>query len=970
MAAAAAVAGAGGVGHVVERFRARLREEQEEEEGGGGEVAAAAVVRVYVEVLSELTFNCKPIITELTIIAGQHAALAARGIADAICARIAEVSADQKLPSLYLLDSIVKNIGREYVGHFAARLQKVFCDAYRKVHRNQHAAMRHLFGTWSQVFPSSVLRGIEDELQFSPLENKRSATATDIRQSESISPRLSHAIHVNPKYLEAQQQFKQSTSVHQPITRGNRQMNDVEEDQINGLTSKSSRGWPATNSKLQSTMLYADDLDQQEAFCSHTGLIRPSSPHLLSKHPSILNTEGPLANSRRTMSRSPPLDVLPRNASPKRALERPPLSHSVLGPDPRRLPDRNGWFERKWAFEDGAQRPSMSILDEEYRKQSARELIDAYGNSQGKDVDERLPKMQRLDSNGMAGRPSAQKWLTSEEEEYTWEDMSPTLTDRNRTSVPSLPPLGTLRAGFLGPNSGLLESDIVRHSWPGQAPRPAIDGPPLNLEDRIPTNGPVDRTNNRRYPGNFGVQNGAFLDYQSSEHTLDPGRTTMPVPPWQQTIGQPLRVQAPQPASILNRMPLPTDSEVPVKRLATGGTYDALNVDIPLLEKQRSSPAHAPMEWPLNTQSLTIQPIPPDTKHPRGASDGLDSRPFISQGSSSSVFVPQHHALDRRTMNADDLAQPSYQHPDLLSLSQQNQGTVLGNQGQPHHPPQFHPHPHSHLQETIRSFAPSMSVAPPQNIFHGQGGSAAALLPSSFPVPPAVPPYGLQSMPGFPLPSLPSGPPPPSQIGPSSSQVGGPPLVSGLLSNLMQHGIISLQPPSQPQDSVGVDFNVDLKVRNESVINALYQDLPRQCKTCGLRFKCQEEHRAHMDWHVTKNRNSKNRKQTSRKYFVTVGEWLRAAETVGNDGVPSFEPAEPVADAKEEKELAVPADEDQTTCALCQEPFEDFYSDETEEWMYKGAVYMNAPDGNIGGLERSQLGPIVHAKCLSGPNNT
>ncbi len=28
-------------------------------------------------------------------------------------------------------------------------------------------------------------------------------------------------------------------------------MNDVEEDQINGLTSKSSRGWPATNSKLQ-----------------------------------------------------------------------------------------------------------------------------------------------------------------------------------------------------------------------------------------------------------------------------------------------------------------------------------------------------------------------------------------------------------------------------------------------------------------------------------------------------------------------------------------------------------------------------------------------------------------------------------------------------------------------------------------------------------------------------------------------
>uniref|UniRef100_J3MQY2 C2H2-type domain-containing protein n=2 Tax=Oryza brachyantha TaxID=4533 RepID=J3MQY2_ORYBR len=816
--------------------------------------------------------------------------------------------------------------------------------------------MRHLFGTWSQVFPSSVLRGIEDELQFSPLENKRPAAVSDIRQSESISPRPSHGIHVNPKYLEAQQQFKHTTSVHQPITRGNRQMTDLEEDQINGLTSKSSRGWPATNLKLQkSAMPYADGLDQQETFHSHTG--------------------GPLPNSRRTMSRSPPLDVLPRNASPKRALERPPLSHSVLGPDPRRLPDRNGWFDRKWAFEDGAPRPPMSILDEEYRKQSARELIDAYGNSQGKDVDERLSKMQRLDSNGMASRSTAQKWLASEEEEYTWEDMSPTLADRNRTSVPSLPLPGSVRAGFPGPNSVLLESDIMRHSWPAQAPRPAIDGSALNLEDRIPANGPVDRAANRRYPGNFGVQNGAFLEYQSSEHTLDPGRTAMPAPPWQQTIGQPLRVQAPQPASILNRMPLPTDSEVPVKRLATGGTYDALNVDIPLLEKHRSSPAHAPMEWPLHTQSLTIQPTPSDTRHPRGAADSLDSRPYISQGANSSVFVPQHQydALDRRTINTDDLAQPSYQHPDLLPLNQQNQGTILGNQAQPHHPPQFLPHPHSHLQETVRSFAPSMSVAP-QNIFQGQGGSAAVppvpLLPSSFPVPPAVAPYGLPSMPGFPLPSLPSGPPPPSQIGPSSSQVGGPPFVSGLLSNLMQQGVISLQPPSQPQDSVGVDFNVDLKVRNEFVINALYQDLPRQCKTCGLRFKCQEEHRAHMDWHVTKNRNSKNRKQTSRKYFVTVGEWLRAAETVGNDGVPSFEPAEPVADTKEEKELAVPADEDQTACALCQEPFEDFYSDETEEWMYKGAVYMNAPDGNVYALDRSQLGPIVHAKCLSGPNNT
>lgn len=82
------MAGAPAAGQVVERFRARLREEAG---GGGGEPGPAAVVRVYAEALRELTFNCKPVITELTIIAGQHAELAARGIADAVCARVAEV---------------------------------------------------------------------------------------------------------------------------------------------------------------------------------------------------------------------------------------------------------------------------------------------------------------------------------------------------------------------------------------------------------------------------------------------------------------------------------------------------------------------------------------------------------------------------------------------------------------------------------------------------------------------------------------------------------------------------------------------------------------------------------------------------------------------------------------------------------------------------------------------------------------
>lgn len=73
----------GGLG-IIERYREMIRDLMD------GDITSEEIVRIFEALLAELTLNSKPMITDLTIIAGEQRAFG-EGIADVICSRIVEV---------------------------------------------------------------------------------------------------------------------------------------------------------------------------------------------------------------------------------------------------------------------------------------------------------------------------------------------------------------------------------------------------------------------------------------------------------------------------------------------------------------------------------------------------------------------------------------------------------------------------------------------------------------------------------------------------------------------------------------------------------------------------------------------------------------------------------------------------------------------------------------------------------------
>lgn len=122
--------------------------------------------------LRDLKFNSKPLISMLTMLAESEKEYpsAAAGIVKAIEERLHEVRQKDKLspleiPVLYLIDSIVKNVGGIYIKLFTQNIVSNFCRIFERSDEKIRSSLYKLRCTWKGFFPPEKLSALDKKVK-------------------------------------------------------------------------------------------------------------------------------------------------------------------------------------------------------------------------------------------------------------------------------------------------------------------------------------------------------------------------------------------------------------------------------------------------------------------------------------------------------------------------------------------------------------------------------------------------------------------------------------------------------------------------------------------------------------------------------------------------------------------------------------------------------------------------------------
>ncbi|KAL2933591.1 Polyadenylation and cleavage factor-like protein 4 [Bienertia sinuspersici] len=927
------------------RFRANEREKESDDMVRGSLQQLQQhqeLVNQYKTALAELTFNSKPIITNLTIIAGENLQ-AAKAIASTICSNILEVPSEQKLPSLYLLDSIVKNIGRDYIKYFAAKLPE-------------------------------PLQIIEKELGFSTAVNGPSS-GTTISKSDSQSHRQPHSIHVNPKYLEARQRLQQSSKM-KGTDIGVTDVGSAEDERTERTAATGSgRPWMdplMKNVRSQREALRESSLQKQGgvAYGDYEyapGLSRP------------LGATG-VKSSERAIGQ--------RWLGAGREVE-----ESILG-------ERNGYDVNRGVPKYSAGRQGISNIPSGQNKpRVAAEISRSWKNSEeeeymwddlgtkaidlgatavpkkeiwSEDLENvelvsRLPKWQsQADVRSNFERELSADTLSSEQKEKVpfgqprssnWKmpelnqaDSSSSLLQQVVTHSVTGPPGGVSSFGLPTTSASVSAGSMGHHPTPGKSvinQRP----PSPSLSKRDPRQNLVDKDHMRSHSlVRADPRTAAFSGQLNAEHNQDSmsrrhqspnvqklQSQTMQKPPSPTPFHQkhlvPFAEQVSNPKTELSDIfqkaqqmlcsSLNKDNSIDSVNAVAGNMQGQSNVSSLLAAVMKSgllsgaSASGQTSVCPPSTTSIPPSSMRMSSKDATTSSDPLDSSNTISQCNLEKppLVPPVSSSMNTSTQTSDVAAAKSNPLSILSTLI--SKGLISA--------PKF-------------EAAASVPVKSEDQL---QGQSPTVALVTST----------------DPLVSKVSADLPESSTEKSSSLDTG-----GKRSDSVQ------STKEEFEDLIGFEFKPRLlRDLHPAVIDKLSDNLPYSCAACGLRFKLQERLVRHSEWHAFRNSIPKCLNKPARRWYSKSADWI-AGKAEFPFGYNSTCLTEGSSRMREDKEKIVPADESQCVCLLCGELFEDLYSQERDEWMFRGAVYLSTSSGSTGGScsESSLQNLIVHANCISG----
>uniref|UniRef100_A0A2P2L6K9 Uncharacterized protein MANES_08G021000 n=1 Tax=Rhizophora mucronata TaxID=61149 RepID=A0A2P2L6K9_RHIMU len=1009
----------------------RDSESNDSSRGGGGYQPQPVpqqhqeLVSQYKTALAELTFNSKPIITNLTIIAdeNQHAA---KAIASTVLANILEVPSEQKLPSLYLLDSIVKNIGRDYIKYFSSRLPEVFCKTYRQVDPSVHPSMRHLFGTWKGVFPPQTLQIIEKELSFVPAVNGSSSGPATSRP-DSQSQRPPHSIHVNPKYLE-RQRLQQSS-------RAKGMSNDMT--------------IPMDNS--------AEDVERLDRAAS-IGAGRPwniqrSNREALSEPFHEKKTGAVYGDFEygSGVSRSPGLGI--GRTSGRVAEQGHEKSWYGAGSNvPDSIPGQKNGINMKQGFPN-------------------------YLGNKASNYDLSLPtKSIARNSSGMSA-----SWKNSEEEEFMW-DMHSRLSNHDATNFST----SSRKDQWTPDDSEKL--DFENHIQKPQSLRDfgsrldrETSSDSLSIEQReqagFESLSPqwqlqeAQSTEGLLLSGTSGIAAGHSEDYSASLgglHKTASSLTRMAARPHASSshigtsgIGFSTNVTVESTGTLRqHKLPsvgaLPPSRQSPMHQRPPSPLFQAHHSHRQLPNSAEEDYLQPQVLWPdYKGSQFSKRSLPSNIRHSNSEKLQIEewkasSQPVLPQKSHQSHLSELQQAQFKHYEPSDQTQKPHLpsvsnigtlsksgssvpDHSDFITAETSGKSStssllaavmksgILSNIATGSQP--------SKNFQNVQQVSPLSNIQPslPEGTPPLQSSSSKSQdtsIPFSVPLSrdktsavSSVSPRKEDQVP------LPAGSPTSSAQNSDVNKASNP--VSNLLSSLVAKGLISasksqapsplpIESPNQnltvtipsprsslpvsssashsspvdkvstpepalkksvawPQSStmkmenlIGFEFKPDIiRELHPTVISSLFDDIQHQCVICGLRLKIKEQLDRHTEWHTLKTFEPDGTNRLSSRWYADLEDWVNGM--AGPSSVLESPGLMESGSTMDNDELMVPADEDQCACVLCGELFEDYYSQGRNQWMFKGAVHITLPLGNseLATADESARGPIVHKSCMS-----